>query len=129
MKQISLSFLLTLVLAGCSSGSHDLVVVSKEIHREQLGQSVAGDQFGSAAGSVVENTVIGQLRNDGTEEARDVVLTFHVNGGGQNYTLAAHIPSVPAGKTVSFQTRGMNTPYTLQFRNENAVEIAVGKKE
>ena len=129
MKHLVLSLVLFLAIAGCSSGNHDLVVVSKEIHREQLSQSVAGDQFGSAAGSVIENSVIGQIKNSGSEEARDVELTFHVSGGGQNFALVAHIPSIPAGATVGFRTRGVTTPYTLQFGNDGEAEITVGKQK
>ncbi len=120
--------LLSLV-AGCSTTEDDLVVVSKEIRREALSQSVAGDQFGSAAGSVIENVVVGQLQNQGTEEVRDVEVTFRVTGGGQNFALVAYIPSIPAGKTIDFRTRGVTTPYTLQFKSEGEVEISTGKKE
>ena len=129
MKHLGALMFLFLLLNGCSTGDGGLVVISKEIRREALSQSVAGDQFGSAAGSSIENVVVGQLQNKGTEEARDVEVTFHVNGGGQNYVLTARIPSVPAGKTVNFRTQGLNTPYTLQFKNEGEVEIAVGKQE
>jgi hypothetical protein len=129
MRQISALLLLCFIVGGCSSGNHDLVVLSKEIRREALGMSVAGDQFGSAAGAVIENVVAGQLQNQGEEEVRDVELTFHVTGGGQNYALVARIASVPAGKTVSYRTNGINTPYTLQFKNDAGPDIAVGKKE
>lgn len=120
--------LLSLV-AGCSTTDDDLVVLSKEIRREALSQSVAGDQFGSAAGSVIENVVVGRLQNRGEEEVRDVEVTFRVTGGGQNFALVAYISSIPAGKTVDFRTRGVTTPYTLQFKSEGDVEIARGKKE
>jgi hypothetical protein len=125
MRELGISLVLFCLLGGCS-GNHDLVVLNKEIHREALTTSVAGDQFGSAAGSVIENTVVGQVKNNGGEEIRNVDLTFHVTGGGQNYALVARIPSIPAGKTVSFQTRGVNTPYTLQFKGD--VEITMGKE-
>jgi hypothetical protein len=129
MKHLGALLLLLFSLGGCSTGEGDLVVISKEIRREALSQSVAGDQFGSAAGSAIENVVVGQLQNKGTDEARDVEVTFHVSGGGQNYVLTARIPSIPAGKTVDFRTQGIRTPYTLQFKKEGEVEIAVGKKE
>jgi hypothetical protein len=129
MRHFVWLFVVLLATAGCSSGNRDLVVVGKEIHREQLSQSVAGDQFGSAAGSVIENSVIGKIKNSGSEEARDVELTFHVSGGGQNFALVAHIPSIPAGATVGFRTRGVTTPYTLQFGNDGEPEITVGKQK
>lgn len=128
MRHPAWIFFLLLSIAGCS-GNGDLVVVSKEIHREQLGLSVAGDQFGAAAGSVIENVVVGQLQNNGDEEVRDVELTFHVAGGGQNYALVARVPSVPPGKAVSFRTGGINTPYTLAFKNEGEADITVGNKD
>jgi hypothetical protein len=128
MRHITGLLLFLFCITGCSR-NQNLVVVSKEIHREQLGLSVAGDQFGSAAGSVVENSVVGQVKNNSEEEVRDVELTFHASGGGQNFVLVARIPSIPAGKTVSFQTRGVNTPYTLQFKNNGEADIVVGKHE
>ena len=129
MKNPAALLLLLLCIAGCSSGNHDLVVLSKEIYREALGTSVAGDQFGSAAGSVIENVVVGQLQNQGTEEVRNVEVTFHLTGGGQNFALVARILSIPAGKTVNFRTAGVTTPYTLQFKNDGGVEITVGKEK
>jgi len=125
--RLAVIFLLLGLLAGCT-GNHNLVVLSKEIQRAQLNMSVAGDQFGSGAGSTIENIVAGQIQNQGDEDIRDVELTFHVAGGGQNYALVAYIPNVPAGKTVSFQTRGVNTHYTLTFKNNGEADIAVGKK-
>ena len=127
MRHLAVLFILLVSAAGCS-GNHDLVVVSKEIRREQLSTSVAADQFGSAATTVIENVVVGQLQNNGDEEVRDVELAFHASGGTQNYTLVARIPSVPAGKTVSFRTSGINTPYTLQFKNDGEADITIGKQ-
>lgn len=128
MRCFSLLLFLIICLAGCSR-NHDLVVLNKEIHRESLSMSVAGDQFGSAAGAVIENAVVGQLENQGEDDIHDVELTFHLSGGGQNYVLVAQIPLVPAGKTVNFRTRGINTPYTLAFKNDGEADITVGKKD
>ncbi len=128
MKHISV-LLLVLFLAGCSKGTGDLVIVDKQIQRQALSQSVAGDEFGSAAGSTIENTVVGQIQNNGTEEARNVEVTFHVTGGGQNFALVAQIPSIPAGKSVSFRTRGVQSMYTLQFKDGGEAEITMGKQE
>lgn len=127
MRHIATVLFLLLSAAGCS-GNSDLVLLNKEIRREQLSTSVAADQFGSAASTVIENVVVGQLQNNGDKEVRDVELTFHVTGGGQNYTLVARIPSVPAGTTAGFRTRGVNTPYTLQFKNDGEPDIEVGKQ-
>ena len=129
MKSLHALILFLFFLVGCSKGTGDLVVVSKQIQREALSQSVAGDQFGSAAGSTIENTVVGQIQNNGTEEARNVEVTFHVTGGGQSFALVATIPSIPAGKTVSFQTRGVQSMYTLQFKDDGQAEITMEKQD
>jgi hypothetical protein len=127
MRSFATFLLLLFLNIGCSN-DHGLVVVSKEIRRESLGQAVANDQFGSAASTVIENVVVGRVQNTTEEDIPGVELTFHITGGGQNYALVAYLPSVPAGKTVPFETRRVRTQYTLAFKDDGEAEIAIGKK-
>ncbi|HEX9005759.1 MAG TPA: hypothetical protein VF889_00600 [Bacteroidota bacterium] len=126
MRQFPAVVFLLLYFAACSGGSRDLVILSKEIRRESLATSAAGAEFGSAAGAVVENVVAGEIRNTGARDALNVEVTFHLTGGGHDYAVPAHIPSVPAGKTVKFQSEGIRTQYTLQFKADRETEIRTG---
>ncbi len=127
MRQFPAVVFLLLYFAACSTGSRDLVVLSKEIRREGLATSAAGAEFGSAAGTVVENVVAGEIRNTGAGDALNVEVTFHLTGGGHDYAVIAHIPSVPAGKTVTFRSEGIQTQYTLQFKADQEPEIRTGR--
>ena len=126
MRHLPALLFLIFYCTGCSTGNRDLVIVSKEIRREGLTTSAAGAEYGSAAGAVIENVVVGQIRNTGSEEARNVEVTFRLIGGGHKYTLVARIPSIPAGKAVGFRSEGIRTQYSLQFQEDRDVEIKTG---
>ncbi len=126
MRQLPAVVFLLFYFAACSSGNRDLVLVSKEIRREALATSAAGAEFGSAAGTVVESVVAGEIRNTGAGDIQNVQLTFHLTGGGHDYAVIARIPAVPAGKTVKFQSEGIRTQYTLQFKADRETEIRTG---
>ncbi len=126
MRQFPAVVFLLFYFAGCSTGNRDLILVSKEIRREGLATSAAGAEFGSAAGTVIENVVAGRIRNTGTGDVLNVEVTFHLTGGGHTYVVVARIPSVPAGKTVKFRSEGIRTQYTLQFNADRETEIRAG---
>jgi hypothetical protein len=59
--------------------------------------------------------VDGTIRNQGTEEAKGVQVTFVVTDGGEKIALTADVPTIPPGGEATFKTDQHVTARTLRF--------------
>jgi hypothetical protein len=91
--------------SGCSNASKSITIVTRSV-RSQANESTAGaPELGvSVPSSGNIYWVEGQVKNGGTEEVHQVTIGFRVTDGATAYVLRAEVPSIPAGKTVSFRT-------------------------
>jgi hypothetical protein len=100
---IILAFIIT--AAGCTGAARDLTIVTKAV-RTIANESTAGaPELGVSvppSGNVY--WVEGQVKNGGTEEVRQVTITFRVTDGNTNYMLRAEVAAIAPGKTVSYRT-------------------------
>ena len=127
MKLLAAIVLIGMLISGCTA-NNDLVVVSKELHRDITATTEAGSEFGTTAGTSTNTFyVTGQLQNTGAEERREVELTFRLAGGTEAVVVRAQIPKIGPGETVDFRSEPANNHYALRLKEDAEVEIAVGK--
>ncbi len=91
------------LMAGCAINS-DIVVVTSAMKQGANANSSGLDDFGvQPAGQLY--WVEGTVRNSGSEEAKNVEITFvGVDGGKKRSLFIAKVASIPPGATVPFHT-------------------------
>jgi hypothetical protein len=107
------------LLAACSTGPKDLVIVSKELRGQAAGNTSLSGEFGSSAlpsGNVY--WVEGKVQNTGERDYRNVQIGFKCSDGAQKRVLTAVVPLIPAGKTVPFRTRQEQLTMPLKLLDE-----------
>lgn len=110
-------------LAGCSK-TGDIVVVTKELKSQTMTNMAVPDEFGTfASASTNQFWVEGTIRNNGTEEARNVLVSFKCRQGAENRVLSAELESIPAGQTVSFRTRPLDSKIHITLKEDEEPEI------
>jgi hypothetical protein len=120
-------FLVAVFLAGCGRGTSDVQIISKDVRSGANVSAAVPDEFAGAAGSTTQLYWIeGQLHNRGTEELRNVSVTFRCTDGNSNRLFVATIERIPAGATVPYSTERYPSPLTIRLL-EGEPEISIGR--
>jgi hypothetical protein len=116
--------LIALVIVSCSGPASDLSVVSKTLRRD-VNASTAG-----AIGDVPSTSAIfwveGKVQNSGTEDVKNVTMTFRVTDGRTTHVILAVVPEIQAGKTVDFKSPAEGSILELRLVKEEPA-ISVGR--
>ena len=108
-----------LPLAGCRRSAEDIVVVSRTLKKDVLVSTAVPSEFGTfAAASIPSFWVEGKVRNSGTTDARNVLLSFTCLYGKETKVLTAAVDLIPAGETVEFKTRPLESRFELRLKEE-----------
>ena len=106
-------------LSGCRKSTEDIVVVSQALKKDILVSTAVPSEFGTfAAASIPSFWVEGKVRNSGTTDARHVLLSFACVYGSETKVLTAVVDLIPAGKTVDFKTRPLESRFELRLKEE-----------
>ena len=113
-------------LPGCS-GDPEVVVVSKTMHQEANVNPGIPDEFAQSAPSSGQLFwVEGTVRNTGSDEVRNVEITFVATDGNNRTLMIAKIDKIAPGETVPFSTGKNLSPITLRLVEEEP-EISIGR--
>ncbi len=115
---------LALIVVSCSNPASDLSIVSKTLKRD-VNVSTAGG-IGDVPSTATLFWVEGRVQNGGTEEIRNVTISFRVTDGRSKLVLTADVPAVPPGKGVDFRTPAQLSATELHLTDDEP-EITVGK--
>ncbi len=121
MKNTSIGFLVSTLLLvwGCGGKKSDVVVVSKTLKKEVSVSTAVPGEFGDfAPASSNIFWVEGEVRNDSKEDLKNVELGFKCTDGAKTVLFSVNIPSIPAGKTVPYKTRIMDSRVELRLLDE-----------
>lgn len=123
----TLAFLVTLALAAGCTGNSGVEVVSREVRSATNVSAAIPGEFGGSAPSMGElYWVEGTVRNTGTEEVRDVSITFRCTDGNNRRLFVAEVRRIPPGATVPFATDRYASPLKITLL-EGDPEISTGK--
>ncbi len=124
----SCALLAALVLVAGCSGSSGIEVVSKAVRSTANVSAAIPGEFGGSAPSMGElYWVEGTVRNTGTEEVRNVTITFRCTDGNTRRLFVAEVPRIAAGATVSFATDRYPSPLKITLL-EGEPEIRTGTR-
>lgn len=111
------------LLVGCSK-TGDIVVVTKELKSQTMTNMAVPDEFGTfASASTNQFWIEGTVRNNGTEDAHNVLVSFKCRQGAENRVLSAELETIPAGKTINFRTRPLDSKIHITLKEEEEPEI------
>ena len=115
-----LSLIFFVLLLGCAEKESAVIIVSKTLKKERAMSTAVPDEFSSfAPASLGYNVwVEGKVKNSGTTDVKNVVLSFGRTEGIEKRVLIAEVKRIPAGKTVEFKTRVSPTKYDPKFSDE-----------
>ena len=113
-------FLAAILLAGCLKGKDSVVITSAKLTNRSETSTAVPEEYSSFAPASGGKTVWveGKARNQGTEDVTDVEIVFKCTDGVDSRVLVASIPSIPAGETVSFRTKGYQSRYSVKLVDE-----------
>jgi len=122
MKNSTIGILVSilLVVSGCGGTKSDVVIVSKTLKKEVSVSTAVPGEFGdfSPASSNIF-WVEGMVKNDSKEDLKNVELGFKCTDGTKTVLFSVDIPSIPAGKTIPYKTRIMESRVELRLLDED----------
>jgi len=125
MKQLLCLAFCAFIAGGCS-GSSDIVVLNKSVHKDSNVSAAIPGEFGGTAPSLGElYWVEGKVQNRGTEEVLKVTITFRCTDGNNRRLFVAEVDRIPPGATVSFHTDKYPSPLEIRLL-EGDPEIKIG---
>jgi len=115
-----LSLVFFIFLFSCTEKESSVVIVSKTLKKERATSTAVPDEFSAfAPASLGYNVwVEGKVKNSGTTDVENVVLSFGWTEGIEKRVLIAELKRIPAGQTVDFKTRITPTKYDPKFSDE-----------
>ena len=116
------------LLIGCDDKTKDIAIVSRSLRMERATNTGVPDEFSSYAPAAAGYTVWveGKVKNSGTVDAINVILSFKCVEGVNARLLSAEVKQVPAGKTVDFKTRLFQSKLSMTLSPEEP-EISFSK--
>jgi hypothetical protein len=122
------SLLIIVLVPGCDSSDTDIVVLTQALKSDVENNTAVPEEFGTLAGTTTTVWwVEGTVQNKGATDKRGVLLSFRCTYANVTKVLTAEIGSIPAGKTVSFKSRTLASPYNLQLKENEPPEIRIEK--
>jgi len=116
MIRSAMMLLVSAVLfAGCTGGNKDLVIAEKNLRVAANASSAGGMGGVSVPTSSWIYWVEGTIKNVGTDEVKNVQVSFVLTDGGEKITLTGDVASIPPGGQAPFRTDQHVTARTLRF--------------
>lgn len=104
------------IFAGCEAGKRDIVVVDKTLRNVPNASSAGSPELGvSVPTTSWIYWVEGSVSNHGTEEAKNIEISFTVTDGSERFVLTADVPVVPAGGRVMYRSDQKVSSRILSF--------------
>jgi len=108
------------LLTACLKDNDSVVLLSAKLTNRAEVSTAVPEEYSSFAPASGGKTVWveGKAKNQGMEDVTGIEIIFKCTDGIDARVLVASIPSIPAGKTVSFRTKGYQSRYNVRLLDE-----------